>query len=429
MLLISFSALFLLPSVLWSYEAPEDKQDVFASRACPAFLTFRNAAYLAGVTVELPCLCKPQQVQSVVWFFRKHRGSSKETRALTDHHGSKLLDTNQIPYSSDLQSRFSIRLFSLLIFRAGPLDSGLYICGSAHRDFFFGYDIDIQEAHILSFIPRFPQENTKKKRRDGKGNVLSHTLYQPFTSFQPWSVCDRCGVPGEQVRAGLCYVHSHFLHVRYRWANQTVASCGSGAVPRDYGHLKQSRIGPKLEVKSCQVACPTKTLPPSKLLTLMAFLGFSSDSMTLKVPVFYLNHPADRVLTLGCPGARPNMAVAWDQGSKPIYRSEHSAVGNLSTTPPRVQIDFGHHLMFQPAKIQDSGVYYCWLQGQRASEIHLLVYPRLGRGHSVLSHPEFPAAVNTVLKCYAVMTSLFLLLVFCRAGIKHCRDTADTHVD
>lgn len=62
MLLMSFSAVLLLFSAAWSFEAPEDKQDVFANRACPAFLTFRNTAYLAGVTVELPCYCKPQQV-------------------------------------------------------------------------------------------------------------------------------------------------------------------------------------------------------------------------------------------------------------------------------------------------------------------------------------------------------------------------------
>lgn len=54
--------LFLTPKA-WSYEAPEDKQDVFARTACPAFLTFTNAAYLSGVTVELPCLCKPEQVR------------------------------------------------------------------------------------------------------------------------------------------------------------------------------------------------------------------------------------------------------------------------------------------------------------------------------------------------------------------------------
>ncbi|XP_044066066.1 Ig-like V-type domain-containing protein FAM187A [Siniperca chuatsi] len=434
LLLLFFVLLLLLlcPEV-WSYEAPEDKQDVFATRACPAFLTFTNAAYLAGVTLELPCYCKPQQVQSVVWFFRKHLGGSKETRALTDHHGNKLLDPSHIPHSSTLRSRFSIRLFSLLIFRAGPDDSGIYICGSDHKDFFYGYDLDIQEAHAISFTPRLTPETMSKKRNERKGRGSAQPLYRIFTSFRPWSVCDRCGVPGEQVRVGLCYIHSHFLHVRYRRANQTVASCGSGAVPTTFGQLKKSRVGAKLEVRSCHVTCPTQAPPSSKILALMAFLGYNSDSLPVKVPVkvpvFYLNHRADRVLTLGCPGARPNMAVAWDRESKPIYRSEHSAGRNLSATPPRILIDTGHHLVFKPAKTQDSGVYYCWLQGQPAAEIRLLVYAHLGRGQSVTSHPDFPAALKTVLRSYAVMTAVFCLLVFGRAAVRHLRDTGETHVD
>uniref|UniRef100_A0A8D0AT21 Family with sequence similarity 187 member A n=1 Tax=Sander lucioperca TaxID=283035 RepID=A0A8D0AT21_SANLU len=298
--------LLLCPDV-WSYEAPEDKQDVFARKACPAFLTFTNAAYLSGVTVELPCQCKPQEIQSVVWFFREPLGSSKETRALTDHHGNKLLDTKRVPHSGDLRSRFSIRLFSLLIYRAGPDDSGIYICGSAHKDYFYGYDLDIQEARTLSITP-------------------------------------------------------------------------------------------------------------------------SSASRRVEVPVFYLSHPADNVLTLGCPGAQPNMAVAWDRGSEPIYRSEHSAL-NLSAMPPRLLIDTGHHLVFQPAQTQDSGVYHCWLQGHQAAEIRLLVYVHLGRGQSVTSHPDFPAALRTVLGSYAAMTAVFCLLVFGRAGVKHLRDSGETHVD
>ncbi|XP_049436373.1 Ig-like V-type domain-containing protein FAM187A [Epinephelus fuscoguttatus] len=421
--------LLLLFFEAWSYEAPEGKQDVFARRACPAFLTFTNAAYLAGVTVELPCHCKPEQIQSVVWFFRKHLSSSKETKALTDLHGNRLLDRSRVPHSGDLRSRFSIRLFSLLIFRAGPDDSGIYICGSVHEDFFYGYDLDIQEARTLSFTPRLTPENTSKKRTKSKGLGSAQSLYRVFTSFRPWSVCDRCGVPGEQVRVGLCYVHSHYLHVRYRRANQTVASCGSGAVPRAFGQLKGSRVGAKLEVKSCQVTCPPQAPPPSKIIALMEFLGYNSASRPAEMPVFYLNHPADRVLTLGCPGARPNMAVAWDRGSEPIYRSAHSAGRNLGITSPRLLIDTGHHLVFTPATIQDSGIYYCWLQGHRAAEIRLLVYAHLGRGQSVTSHPEFQTALQTVLRSYAVMTAVFCLLLFGRAGVRHLRDTAETHVD
>ncbi|XP_070694912.1 Ig-like V-type domain-containing protein FAM187A [Pempheris klunzingeri] len=424
-LLLVLLLLLLLGSELWSFEAPEDKQDVFARRACPAFLTFTNAAYLSGATVELPCQCKPQQVQSVVWFFRKHLGSSEETRALTDHHGNKLLDPSHVPHSSSLQSRFSIRLFSLLIFRAGPDDSGIYICGSAHRDFFYGYDLDIQEASTLRFTPRLTPESMSKIRMERKGQPL----YQVFTSFRPWSVCDRCGAPGEQVRVGLCYVHSHFLHVRYRRANQTVASCGSGAVPKAFNQLKRSRVGAKLEVKSCRVTCPTQPPKSSKIHALMAFLGYNSASLPVEVPVFYLNHPAGNILTLGCPGARPDMAAAWDRGSEPIYRYDHSGGRNLSATAPRLLIDTGHHLVFRPAKTQDSGVYYCWLQGHQAAEIRLLVYAHLGRGQSVTSHPDFPTALNTVLRSYAVMTAVFCLLVLGRAGVRHLRDTAETHVD
>ncbi|XP_028265164.1 Ig-like V-type domain-containing protein FAM187A [Parambassis ranga] len=409
---------------VWSYEAREDKQDVFASRACPAFLTFSNAAYLSGVTVELPCHCKPQQVRSVVWFFRKHQASSEETRALTDFHGNKLLDTKQVPHSGDLRSRFTIRLFSLLIFRAGPHDSGIYICGSASRDFFYGYDLDIQEAHTLSFTPRLPSEALREKRREDAGSSLP--LYRVFTSFQPWSVCDRCDVPGEQVRVGLCYVHSRYLHVRYRRANQTVASCGSGAVPRAFNLQSQNKIGAKMDVRSCHVTCSPQPPPSSQMVALVAFLR--SAYRHEDVPVFFLNHPAERVLTLGCPGARPTMAVAWDRESEPLYRSEHSAGGDVGAPPPRLQIDMGHHLVFNPAEIKDSGVYYCWLQGRRAAKIQLLVYANLG-GQSVLSHPEFPVAVQTVLMWYGIMTAVFCLLLLGRAVVTHLMSAEEPHED
>lgn len=57
--------LLFLPYGVWTYEAPEDKQDVFAVKACPAFLTFVNVAYLAGATVELLCHCKPPEVMLI----------------------------------------------------------------------------------------------------------------------------------------------------------------------------------------------------------------------------------------------------------------------------------------------------------------------------------------------------------------------------
>ncbi|KAM9408312.1 Ig-like V-type domain-containing protein FAM187A [Pholidichthys leucotaenia] len=424
MLTLSYSFLLLLLLLLaspevWSYVAAEEKEDVFRSRACPAFLTFVNAAYLSGVTVELPCHCKPTQVQSVVWFFRGHLDRPGDTRALTDHHGIQLLDTNQVPHSDDLRSRFTIRLFSLILFRVRPDDSGIYICGSAHKDFFYGYDLDIQEAQKLSFFPRLSSQRTQDPDS-------SPPLYRVFTSFQPWSVCDRCGIPGEQVRIGLCYIHSRFLHVRYRRANQTVASCGSGAVPRAFHALKQRRFGATLDVRRCQVVCPSEAPSSSTLLALMAFLGSSQPA---NVPVHFLNHPEGQILTLGCPRARANMAVAWDRGDEPLYRAEHSKGVNLRETSPRIWIDPGHHLVLQPARTEDSGTYFCWLQGQRAAQIHLFIYPTLEQSQSLMSNPEFPVAVRTVVWCYVAMMIVFILVLLIRDSVRLIRDAAETHLD
>lgn len=97
------------------------------------------------------------QVQSVMWFYRKHLDKPEGTRVLTDHQGNKLVDPSGVLHSRSLQSRFSIRLFSLLIFRAGPADSGVYICGSSQGDFFYGHDLDIQEARKIDLIQRCGQ--------------------------------------------------------------------------------------------------------------------------------------------------------------------------------------------------------------------------------------------------------------------------------
>ncbi|XP_068180441.1 Ig-like V-type domain-containing protein FAM187A [Antennarius striatus] len=419
-----FFLLLLLCTGVWSYEVPREKEDLFATKPCPAFLTFVNAAYLAGATVELPCHCKPMKFQSVVWFYKKHLGSFAETKALTDFHGNRLLDLSRVPHASSLQSRFSIRMFSLLIYRAAPEDSGIYICGSAYSDFFYAYDLDIQEARRIKptlMNATHPQQNKTTV-------TTAPPKYQVFTSYRPWSGCDRCGVPGEQMRVGICYVRSNNLHKHYRRENQTVASCRSGGVPVSFGLAKQKHVGATLEVKSCQVECPDDP-KSSKMSRLLSFLGYNSNSQSAEVPVFYLNHPADHVLTMGCPGARPGIAVAWDRGSTPLYRSELSAESKPKAAPPRLVVDSGNHLIFNPAETQDSGVYYCWLRGRQAAKIHLLVYAHLGRRQSVMSHPDFWPAVNTVLISYVVMFVVFCILLICRAAFRHLSDDEETHVD
>uniref|UniRef100_A0AAY4C1T9 Ig-like domain-containing protein n=2 Tax=Denticeps clupeoides TaxID=299321 RepID=A0AAY4C1T9_9TELE len=366
-------------STLNCYEAPEDKEDIFASRACPAFLVFDNAVYLSDMTIELPCHCKPKEVHSVVWYYQKKLGS-KDVRVLTDFRGTAIVDSTQIGRDTKLRNRFSIRLFSLLVFRAQLADSGHYLCGTTSGEFFYGYYVDIQQVRRVTF-PHGPNPSEMIGAR-----------FQMFTSFWPWSVCDRCGVPGEQVRVGLCYVKSDYLLVRYQQSMEhRVASCGSPAVPAQFG-LKKGGFGAELSVQRCHVPCPLKPVTSTKQQALFKFLS-DRKKASPGAPVFYYNHQADSNLILTCPGAKPQHAVAWDFGSTPLYRTQNVEGLNQSS---RMFIDSGHYLNFRPAKPEDKGSYYCWIQGKIVAEIRLGVHLGLVHQHR-FSDPETLYALRLML--------------------------------
>lgn len=392
----------LCPLLLKAYQAPEDKEDIFTTRTCPAFLVFDSVAFLSDMTIELPCHCKPEEALSVVWYYQRFLGT-QDTRVLTDFSGTTVVDSSKVGRDSDLQRRFSIRLFSLVIFRVQEKDSGHYICGTTSGEFFYGYDMDVQVVHRVLFPWNLVQANgTQLPKAEDKP-------FQMFTSYWPWPVCDRCGVKGEQTRVGLCYIMSKYLQVRYLSKFSNMTSCGSSAVPPSFG-LTDGSYGAELLVRSCHVPCsrkPTTVSPERK--SLLHFLGYS-DSKSPGLRVYHHNHPADSDLVLSCPGTKPQHAVAWDKGSTRLYRSQfmEGLDGNS-----RVFIDAGHHLHFRPVLLKDKGTYYCWIQGKKAAEIKLGVYSQLGRTRR-FSDPESLIALKAILIIYGLLTAVFLLIISVR---------------
>ncbi|XP_039543038.1 coiled-coil domain-containing protein 103 isoform X1 [Pimephales promelas] len=394
----------ICPLLLSAYEAPEDKKDIFASRACPAFLVFDTVAFIAHMTIELACHCKPEETHSVVWYYQKQIGSMN-TKVLTDFEGTMVVESSKVGRGSDLHSRFSIRLFSLLIFRVQRADSGHYICGTASGEFFYGYDVDVQEVHQVLF-PLNVKERTQVQ--EAKPVRMKTEMFQVFTSYSSWSKCDRCDIPGEQTRVGFCYVKSIYLHVRYQHESDGAASCGSSAVPKQFG-LSGSSYGAKLEVRNCHTICPPKPTTSPERRALLKFLqddGQASPGVT----IHYHNHPTGSDLVLTCPGAKPQYAVAWDKGSAPLYRSQYMEGLNKTS---RIFIDTGHHLHFRPLRLKDKGLYFCWLQGELAAEIRLGVYLRLGRLRQI-SDPESVYALQLILACYTGITAMFLITILVR---------------
>ncbi|NXA12169.1 F187A protein, partial [Sapayoa aenigma] len=408
--LLEAAVLLCLVDVLQAF-AIEQKGDVFKRMACPAFLMFENVAYLADMTFELPCKCKPEEVSSVVWYFQKNL-RSHETTVLTDFNGTVVVDSSHIRAGSDLLKRFSIRMFSLIVFRAQVRDSGHYLCGSKEGNFFYGYDVDVQPTRhtTLAFLDsdQHVQDDYKEKQ------------FSLFTTFWDWTGCDRCGVRGEQRRIGLCFVQSTQLNPRYRTSLPNVTSCGSRGVPSHFQSLFRLR-SPEVAVRSCLAPCPPKEVPEEgvqSISNIIYKLGEKPD--VPRVPIQYHNQPARTDLVIACPGARPEHAVAWDKDSVRLYRSQH-LVGVRKGL--RVFIDHGNHLHILRVRRSDRGTYFCWRQGEMVAGFRLSVTfgARRRRGPR---DPESIFVMKVVGISFCVITGIFFLAHLCRCSWQALRKPA-----
>ncbi|XP_015506547.1 Ig-like V-type domain-containing protein FAM187A [Parus major] len=403
--LLGATILLSLVDVLQAF-AIEKKGDVFKKMACPAFLIFENVAYLADMTFELPCKCKPEETSSVVWYFQKNL-HSHETTVLTDFNGTVIVDSSHIRVGSDLLKRFSIRMFSLLVFRAQVRDSGHYLCGTKDGLFFYGYDVDVQPTRQIT-VAFLDKDQHVQEDFTGKEFTL-------FTTFWDWTSCDRCGVRGEQRRIGLCYVQSAQLKPRYRTALPNVTSCGSRAVPAHFQRLLHLR-SPEVAIRSCLAPCPEKEVPEEGVQSISNIIYKVGEKPHLpRVPIQYHSQPPKSDLVITCPGARPEHAVAWDKGSVRLYRS-HYLEGVRKHM--RLFIDHGNHLHLQQLHRKDKATYFCWREGELVAGFQLSV-PFQPRRQRSPSDPESIFVMRAVGISFAIITGIFFLIHIIHTC--HCR--------
>ncbi|NXJ01983.1 F187A protein, partial [Psophia crepitans] len=398
--LLAAAVLLCVVDVLHAF-AIEEKGDVFKRMACPGFLMFDNAAYLADMTFELPCNCKPEEVSSVVWYFQEKLGSRKTT-VLTDFAGTMVVDSGHIHTGSDVLKRFSIRMFSLIVFRAQVTDSGHYLCGTKKGDFFYGYDVDVQPTNRIAVAFMDKGQHVQ--------DDYTEELFSLFTTFWDWTRCDRCGVRGEQRRIGLCYLQSTQLHPRYRAAVPNVTSCGSKAVParlQRHGRLRR----PEVAIRSCLTPCPEEEVPEEGVQAISNVISKLGEKPWLpRVPMQFHKHPARSNLIIACPGARPEHAVAWDKDSVRLYRSRYLV--NVNKTM-RVFIDHGNHLHIQRVRRSDRGTYFCWREGKMVAGFRLSVMFQQRRRRT-LNDPETIYALKVIGTSYILITIVFIISHVCR---------------
>ncbi|XP_031206878.1 Ig-like V-type domain-containing protein FAM187A [Mastomys coucha] len=392
--------------LLWAWGSLQafeivEKENIFQSTPCPAFLVFDNAAYLADMSFELPCHCKPEDVSAVVWYYQKQLGSS-HTTVLTDFDGRLLTeDAGHIRVGSSMLVRFSIRMFSLLVFRAQPEDTGLYFCGSRNGDYFYAYDVDIQSNKEI--VASFKDMGQEPLPDEYYGDL------HVFTTFWEWTPCDRCGIRGEQWRFGLCYLQSPDLSPRYINTLPNMVSCGSQAVPWKL-QVKTKYHTPELLIQSCLVSCKNEKKTQG-ILAIYNYVSKLGDRPWLpQVPIQFHQQRLGHALIISCPGARPEHAVAWDKDNQPLYRAQYLIGVNRSM---RVFIDHGNHLHIRFTQLSDRGTYYCWRQGLKIAGFRLGIVSR-GRYPASLSDPETRTALELTLLSYLLIIIVFIILHLCR---------------
>ncbi|XP_068118479.1 Ig-like V-type domain-containing protein FAM187A [Hyperolius riggenbachi] len=392
-----FFLFYLLLTLVGSFMVTEEKKKL--SSLCPELLLFESVAFLEGMTFQLECQCKSKETKSVVWFYKKTVKTDVTLTQIYEEYAEANVDTTS---ELAIDSKVAVQGSDLLIYKAEEQDSGLYACGSGNGEFFYGYDVDIQDTENLYVA--FQQQHGRPQQD------LVTASFTAFTIFWEWSKCDRCDVTGEQRRLGLCYVRSEHLYWRFLLTDREIAPCGSDAVPETIQEELSDRR-PEIFIRSCETPCYVKKTGFfgkfqnmwRSLVKLINYLPFIN-----KVPINTVKHPLGSRLTLQCPGAKPGDAVAWDKGKKGLYRSEY-LIGQKRAE--RVFIDHGNHLNFRFVTFSDKDTYYCWVEGKLKCGIKLQIEtdPSIKRK---ITDPDSIKAIATI-----GISFVFFFLIFI---IVHC---------
>ncbi|KAM5191465.1 Ig-like V-type domain-containing protein FAM187A [Mantella aurantiaca] len=375
------------------------KEEMIYNKAlCPAIPNFDTVAYLSDMNIELPCQCRIDKKIPIVWYYKKSANSLK-TRMLTSSEKSSL----------HFESKITIKMNSIIIHKIQVEDSGLYICGSSDGEFLWGYDVDVQdvEGAYVAF-----QDNHQFRQP-----YITTKHLTAFTAFLEWEHCDRCDMRGEQRQIGLCYIKSTYLDPRYEVTESGIASCGSGAVPPIL-QVELADRRPEIYFRSCEIPCYQKEngvigTIKNWLHSLSKLKGYIP--WLPKAPIEKHVHYLGNSLTLTCPGAKGEDAVAWDKDSRRLYKADY-LIEQVKTK--KMFIDYGNNLNFKSVSFSDQAIYYCWVQGKIKAGIQLVVQADPTENRK-LHDADSILAMRYIGISFGIFTLIFIALMNMELGTIH----------
>ncbi|XP_005400088.1 PREDICTED: protein FAM187B isoform X1 [Chinchilla lanigera] len=221
---------------------------------------------------------------------------------------------------------------SLQLTNPQPSQSGLYRCQDNHNILIVEYEIDFQDVTTLHITHKaLDQQPLQNETLRLGGEVLI------FTQWEPWQVCNRCGVPGERKRLGYCYIEE---------PQEKPMSCGLYLREENLPH---TRLRPEMQVETCLVPCdPAKEVDQSYFIFDIYQLGTLTNNIWLNCPLASIYRP-----------------VSWEANNTPLTWQNELSGKNLHST---LDIPSGGRQLqiFQPA------IYRCFVEQEVVAQFNPL---------------------------------------------------------
>ncbi|XP_005400090.1 PREDICTED: protein FAM187B isoform X3 [Chinchilla lanigera] len=213
-----------------------------------------------------------------------------------------------------------------------PSQTGVYFCWEEGNTEVTQFEIDFQNINFLyvthNGLNEMPLQNESL-------HVGSKAFI--FTRWEPWQVCNRCGVPGERKRLGYCYIEE---------PQEKPMSCG--LYLRDQ-KLPHTRLRPEMQVEACLVPCEhSKEMDQPQFIYDYSQLGKLTDNLWLDCPLASIYRP-----------------VSWEANNTPLTWQNELSGKNLHST---LDIPSGGRQLqiFQPA------IYRCFVEQEVVAQFNPL---------------------------------------------------------